>query len=215
MPVAETPAQIEALDAEGTGMRVMFEWCGDRFRHSIFAVRMGKPKLMVESLEGDSTEAWPSSPPVQQLHLQPNPSGREMLLLTGMAGKSYWSGSITTSSDLRWTRVGLHFACRHRMPPDWLGVTYRIADGVHAEASRQGSGTLLHVGESLTYELYPSAIVTSLATENTLTSSIELSEDIIRVAATVTPPTTTATTKQWAYEWQLTRPSWIAKRLPN
>jgi hypothetical protein len=212
--VVETSSQIEALDAERTGTRVVFEWCEDRFRHSIYVVLMGEPILLVESVEGDSIEAWPPSPPLQQLHQQPSPTGREMLLLTGMAGKSYWSGSVTTAVDVRCTLMGFDFACRHRLTPDWLGVTYQIADGVHVKQAQPRGAVVFQVGDSLQCTLYPAAIGMSLATENVLTSSVELVGNTIRIAATETPHVTTATTKQWAYEIQLSRPYWMTKSPP-
>ena len=200
-------SQIEALDDESTGTRVVFEWCGDRFRHSIFAVRLGEASLLAESLEGDSTDIWPTSPPLQQLHKQPSPTGRDMLLLTGMAGKSHWSGSITTSTDLRWTQLGFAFACRYRNSPEWMGVTYRIADNIHFDRNLNA----FHLNDELQYELYPSAIGTSLATENIVTSTIDVTDRTIRITAKETPHLTTATTNQWAYEIRLTRPYWLVK----
>lgn len=204
------PFIIEALDAEATGTRIVFKWHHDRYFHAIYGVCLGKEVLLAESVEGDAMNLWPSSPPLQQLHKQPRATGGEVLFATGMAGRSHWSGSVTTSIDQRWTEVTFEFACRHRAPPDWLGVTYRLTRDIQTER-RDEETLVLKPDNSLEYIVRATAIPVSIATEMLLTSSVSLSGRTLRIAAKQTPHMTTAKTNRWAYSVQLTRPYWVAR----
>lgn len=195
---------IAALDAQSTGTRVVFEWRDDRYHHAIYGVCLGEAVLLAESVERDAVSPWPPSPPLQQLHKQQRDIGGEVLFATGMAGKSHWSGSVATTVDQRGSEVMFEFACRYRVRPDWLGVTYRVADGIHAEQLHEGDAVLFKVNDSLQYSLSPSPFPIGIATENILASEIELSANTIRIAAIPIPHTTTATTTRWEYSVRLT-----------
>lgn len=181
---------IEATDAQATGTRIVFEWLEDRYRHAIYCVCLGDAALLAESVEGDTFSPWPRSPPLQQLHKQLRATGGEVLFATGMAGKSHWSGSVATSGR----DIKFEFACRYRVSPEWLGVTYRVADGVRAEQHHDAS-VIFQVGDSL----QPIRI----ATEDVYPSAIELSANTIRIAANPILHMATATTNRWAYSLQL------------
>jgi hypothetical protein len=211
--VASTPPPftIEALDAEATGARVVFEWRDDRYHHAIYGVSLGENLLLAESVEDDCDSSWPPSPPLQQLHKQPGGTGGEVLLGTGMAGKSHWSGSVATSIDQRWTEVTFEFACRHRTTPDWLGVTYRLGPNVHAEQPGDSDSVVLTIGAPLKYSIHAAAVPVSIATEFIPTASILLDDRTLRIAAKPTAHMTTATTNRWAYAVQLTRPYWLRR----
>ncbi|MEX2172270.1 MAG: hypothetical protein WD851_23320 [Pirellulales bacterium] len=193
MPSDYPTITIEALDAQSTGMRIVFEWREDRYHHAIYGVCLGNAVLLAESVEGDSVSPWPPSPPLQQLHKQPRETGGEVLFATGMAGKSHWSGSIATSGR----EIAFEFACRHRVKPDWLGVMYRVVEGIRAEQHGAGAAVTLHMSDSH-YSIY-------LATEDVHPSAIELSANTIRIAANPTPHISTAATTRWAYSVQLTQ----------
>jgi len=83
--VDRVPPSI-SLKVPSCQLEVRFEWIGDRFQHQ---VRQGDDSLLV-SIEGNADQAWPDSPPLQQLsheHLE----GRDVVLGVGAAGKSHWS----------------------------------------------------------------------------------------------------------------------------
>lgn len=141
---------LEALDLAGNGVRVVFEWRDDRFSHAIYGMQRGEPILLTASIEGDAVNPWPPSPPLQQLHKQQNESG-EVLFLTGMAGSSHWSGSVSANVGERGPEVTFDFACRHRTVPEWLGVTYHLADGV--ESAVIGDRAKMKIGESLEWRI--------------------------------------------------------------
>lgn len=74
---------------------------------------------LLESLEGQSGDIWPASPPMQQLLIESRAEAGHVALLVGMAGRSHWSLSVEPLAD----RVGFRFdaACRLSGPPEWLG----------------------------------------------------------------------------------------------
>jgi len=89
------PIEIESLNDSGVGVRVRFTWRGDRYGHTISFVRGNEETACVESCEGDSTDDWPPSPPIQEIHEQQNGGGK-ILFLTGMAGTAHWSMTVET-----------------------------------------------------------------------------------------------------------------------
>lgn len=78
---------------------------------------------LLESLEGQSGDIWPASPPMQQLLIESRAEAGHVALLVGMAGRSHWSLSVEPLAD----RVGFRFdaACRLGGPPDWMGHVWR------------------------------------------------------------------------------------------
>ncbi len=119
---------LESAPVDGTLLRVEFTWLGDRFGHSISAVKQsGEIHPLLQSLEGNPTDNWPPSPPLQSLSIETLAGGRRAALLVGMAGGSHWSASIETTPS----RAELLFdlACRHQKEPTYLGSTYRSLSG--------------------------------------------------------------------------------------
>ena len=205
-------SKLEALDSCGAGFRVEFFWRSDRYAHTIYGVLRGEAIPLLESDEGDSTAVWPVSPPLQQLHREERPGigVGAVLLLTGVAGKSHWSASVTGFGDARYTNLGFRFACRFREQPEWLGATYRVAKGIFADQPSEDGGILLKTGEQgIEFALCPSTIEISIATEWILTSSVRMAGDTVKICTQNTPHMTTPTTKEWAYELRFTRPHWI------
>jgi len=115
---------LQVIDAEGYGLALTFHRQQDRYRHEITLVTPAGPVPWLESVESSDAIAWPDSPPFQELSLEWQ-NDRQVALLVGMAGKSYWSASIETNAATRSLRFDI--ACRLREPPQKLGNTYRFA----------------------------------------------------------------------------------------
>ncbi len=118
MPVKEIPPVVlEALDAQGQGLRVEFQKQGDRFSHKIFAVSNANAQLLLESIEGPPNEVAPPSPPFTELHQQ-----QDTLFLTGATTLGHWSMSVQALDN----RLLFDVACRAKSTPNNLGSTYRV-----------------------------------------------------------------------------------------
>ncbi|MBI3465753.1 MAG: hypothetical protein HY000_22275 [Planctomycetes bacterium] len=127
---------------EGGGLRVVFARAGDRFSHTIGYVARSASDFrlptsdfrsptsdlhfvpLLESIEGTPDDAWPASPPLQSLHCEDRPDGKQLALLVGMAGRSHWSLSLELDPALG--TVTCDVACRLHDEPGALTSTYRI-----------------------------------------------------------------------------------------
>ena len=118
--------QLDALDSTGAVLRVEFVRQGDRYGHRLVAVdKDGRELLVLESVEGNTSDSWPSSPPLQNLSIETLPDGRRVALLVGMAGRGHWSASIEALPD----SAGFIFdiACRTTAGEPALSSSYRLA----------------------------------------------------------------------------------------
>lgn len=108
---------------EAVGLRLEFRRTVDRFAHQLWAIADGQSELLLTSQEGTADDIWPSSPPLQELHLESRPGGCELALLVGMAGHSHWS----LSAELEPAAGSLAFdvACRIRDGAGPLGSRYQ------------------------------------------------------------------------------------------
>ena len=109
---------------EGGRLRVRFVPCADRILHEVSVKRHGGWDAVLTSVEGDPSQDWPPSPPLQSLHIERPPGEHERALLVGMAGRSHWSASVML--DVHTSRLRFDIACR--VPGGVtarLGVTYR------------------------------------------------------------------------------------------
>lgn len=104
---------------------VEFERRGGRFIHS---VGWSDSDARWRSLEAEPEEPWPSSPPLQDLLLQEQPSGATVALLVGQAGKSHWSLSVEPLAEAGAFRFDV--ACRVQAPPPRLGSGYQVGPGL-------------------------------------------------------------------------------------
>lgn len=107
----------------GGQLIVEFFPCNDRQGHSIVLVSAdGMRTVLLESIEGTSTDDWPPSPPLQSSTVEERPEGL-VALLVGSAGGSHWSASV----EMRTGSAQLMFdvACRQSGRPKWLGSQYR------------------------------------------------------------------------------------------
>jgi len=118
-------AVLDALDARGVGLRVAFCRRGQRVAHRIALVAGAAVQWLLASVEGDSHEAFPPSPPLQQLAVEPLGNGRTAALLIGMAGRSHWSVSAESARSEPVVRFDV--ACRARVvDPACLHSTYQV-----------------------------------------------------------------------------------------
>jgi hypothetical protein len=124
-------------------LEVRFDRRGDRIEHSVWISGIDVPLLT--SVEGSSDDAWPSSPPFQELTLEER-SGRSIGLLVGRAGASHWSACIEPTAE--WDAISLDIACRIQQPPAWLGCRFRVSTQATA---RLETGTIAIIcgGKSL------------------------------------------------------------------
>jgi hypothetical protein len=166
-----------ALDGEKLGV-LKFTWHADRYHHQW---EFGADEPSIVSVESTSADAWPISPPLQQIHQQRFADGRQVVFGVGMAGRGHWSASFTLIPDLQCWIVEL--ACRSPQEPDHLASTYQLSGQWH---ERQGQGIAgSHLERQL--ELQPIA-PGSLA-------DFESNELVIRPSSLVKP----AATHQWAF----------------
>jgi hypothetical protein len=113
---------------EGGGLRITFTRLADRFGHAIALVNGDMLTPLLESIEGQSDDAWPPSPPLQELHIEQRAGGVQVALLVGRAGRAHWSASIALDPQAR--RVEFDIACRTREPAARLGGGYRLPQTV-------------------------------------------------------------------------------------
>ncbi|MFM8251909.1 MAG: hypothetical protein ACKOBW_09975 [Planctomycetota bacterium] len=105
-------------------LHVVFVRLADRIGHRLELQANSQPaRVIAESWEGATDDAWPVSPPLQQLHLEDRGGGQRVALLVGMAGRGHWSLVVEPTADRR----GFLFdaACRLSAAPTQIGSAYR------------------------------------------------------------------------------------------
>lgn len=124
MPILQQAHWLVTRDGR---LRVEFEWVEDRFVHriSIDGAEVG------ESIDGDGSEPWPPSPPIQQL-LSQEIDGSPAILGVGAAGKGHWSISVELDGD---QAIAFDLACRCKETPEFLGSSYRLEPSVSIECT--------------------------------------------------------------------------------
>lgn len=128
---------IEAIGTDDTGLRATLVWDSDRFTHHVDWVAGSQSFRLLESIEGDGQQAWPPSPALQQLTIEPRSGRRQVALLVGMAGQSHWSVSI--ENEPRERRLTFDVACRIPEASDQLGSQYRTGSQVNLLAPDHGA----------------------------------------------------------------------------
>lgn len=138
---------IECLDAQGCGIRVVFQKEGDRFSYTIFGVSNGEERPLLSTVEGSADDFSPPSPPFAELHQQ-----GEMSFLSGATTLGHWSMSV----EIRDGKIYFDAACRAHKEIDNLGCTYRVhTSGVDtseyalelgAATTSESKGGTLHIG---------------------------------------------------------------------
>jgi hypothetical protein len=115
----------ESVWLEAGGLRVNFIRQADRYRHEIVEASGESIRPWLASIEGGADDAWPLSPPLQELHIERRGEHTRVALLVGRAGRSHWSMSVEADGELG--ALTFDVACRCTAPPDLLGSSYRLA----------------------------------------------------------------------------------------
>jgi hypothetical protein len=114
-------ASLVIAGPSGARLRAAFAECDGRIVGSVFLEHDAQSvEVLREILAGG--EAWPLSPPWQELHVHAAESGERALMLVGRAGTSHWSMTVSADDALR--GIVFDVACRVRSQPDFLGSTY-------------------------------------------------------------------------------------------
>jgi hypothetical protein len=109
---------VSSLDGR---LVLKFTWQGDRYCQQLSV----DGNVVGDSIESDAEQAWPTSPPIQQISLE-QIDGRKMILGVGAAGRSHWSISVGPCPGHD-NALKFDLACRCKEPPVFLGSSYRIA----------------------------------------------------------------------------------------
>jgi hypothetical protein len=150
------PNRLQMQVAEGIFLRVDFDRAVDRWKHRVSLVlpeRCGvvSPVLLLESVEGNSEEDWPASPPLQFVSIESRPTKPPVALLMGMAGTSHWSASI--EQDLAGRALRFDIACCAKSRPERLGSIYRIAPRVQWQSAGDESALFRFTAGERMFEL--------------------------------------------------------------
>lgn len=119
----EVPLVLNAVDANGRGLRVTFSWRLDRFAHSIALVDGPREWTLLQSMEGAADHSWPASPPLQQLVTQARNAKSPAILGVGMSGKNHWS--MSAEAEPRHTSLRFDVACRIKQRHGVPGSSFR------------------------------------------------------------------------------------------
>ncbi len=134
------------LVLEGGCWRVRFVRRGDRYAHVIEVRDGGGYAAILESVEGATDDAWPASPPLQDLHLEERGGAAQVALLVGRAARSHWSMSIEQKGDI----LVFDAACRVGEQPGWLGTSYRLLQSPpDSSLANCGLGVALEAGQGV------------------------------------------------------------------
>ncbi len=133
-------AANQDLTLSGQVLEARFFVADDRHVHEISLKTARGNGVILQSIEGTSDEAWPPSPPLQNLTAQqgstsqPLLPGRQVAMLLGMAGQSHWSlaAELVISPEGEWLIFDL--ACRAAAAPQFLGSRYRLGPDARWDA---------------------------------------------------------------------------------
>jgi hypothetical protein len=128
---------MQTLDKQLTAE---FLWKNDRYVHRITDHAGGE----LTSVEGTPEQAWPASPPIQQLSLE-SINGEPVLLGVGAAGTGHWSISVTSVRDGDNDALKFELACRSREVPDQLASTYERVAGQMEVVAQSGVSEVLNM----------------------------------------------------------------------
>lgn len=179
-------------------IRARFEMREDRFHHFVEIKQADGFETRLTSIEGNSATEWPPSPPLQEVRDCDMGDDQVCLLGTGMAGRTYWSLSVTQCDR------GILFdhACRPSS-----GVTavahsqYKISQLKMAEPMATEPTTLLPDG-SIQLAQAPSQFwVSAENTESGDRPTIELAAGNLKIlpVSAQQPP---GPTIRWAYRFE-------------
>ena len=182
------PVLLEGIGADGWGLRVAFHWLGDRYGHTISLIEpRGAVVPLLESIEGPVTDDWPSSPPLQSLHVQELPAGRRAALLVGMAGRNHWSASVEAAPGQ--PALVFDVACRRSAPSRLPGSKYRLLAGPLTRTQDDDQRVVLALSEGRRIQ-----VIASNESLGTAWSDQELWIGVVPHSGAV------RTTERWRYE---------------
>ncbi|MEC8556258.1 MAG: hypothetical protein VXZ82_14710 [Planctomycetota bacterium] len=182
--MAMTESENDSLQLDGGPLGLLsFLRSGERYLH-----RWSFPDSSVnlDSVESSLEEAWPSSPPLQQIHSQSFADGREVIFGVGMAGRGHWSASFTLVPDLKCWIVEL--ACRSSVAAEKLSSSYQwMAEGVEPLADQDVCSEAITLDSSgkITLEAIAPSSVASIASQQISFRPVQIGEG--------------ASTTQWAF----------------
>lgn len=141
---AQDSSTVGVLSLAAGPLQVALHWAGDRFQQSV----SWNGQTLLQSLEGDESQTWPPSPPLQQL-LPHSEINRQAILGIGSAGTTHWSLAIEAEREavphkphslnpalnpqLTW-----HYAARVKRPAASLGSTFILHRRWQAEPIAAG-----------------------------------------------------------------------------
>jgi len=173
-------------------LRLRFARNGDRYVHQVtWLDAAGTEHLLLSTVEGDDTNPWPPSPPLQDLHLESRGAGATVALAVGMAGRSHWSLSVEAVSE---GELRFDVACRANDSPGPLASTYQLGEGVVAKPTADGI--------TLTVQNQVAAIIKADAAHSTLQSPATSAAPAMENSLAVAPqqvPTVAPATVRWQY----------------
>ena len=179
-----TESENDSLQLDGGPLGLLsFSRSGERYLH-----RWSFPdsSVTLDSVESSLEEAWPSSPPLQQIHSQSFADGREVIFGVGMAGRGHWSASFTLVPDLKCWIVEL--ACRSSVTAEKLSSRYQwMAEGVEPLADQDVCSETITLDSSgkVTLEAIAPSSVASIASQQISFRPVQLGDG--------------ASTTQWAF----------------
>ena len=128
---ASAPAGV-TLTTPDSRLIVEFTWLADRFVHVVRRAEEATADSVLCSIEGGPDEAWPPSPPLQQLSRE-SIAGQDVILGVGAAGVSHWSVSVESVPVGDAYALKFELACRSKQSAEFLGSSYRSGHGWRIE----------------------------------------------------------------------------------
>lgn len=127
---AKESYHIDAINSRSIGVRVMFEWVGDRYSQTLYGVRKDAVDAIVRSVDDEDFEGWPLSFPIQELREVENAAVQRALLLMGSAAYGHWSATVQVAHfDDANPYIEFDIAVRLHRLPAYLGIAYRTIEG--------------------------------------------------------------------------------------
>ncbi|WP_425614738.1 hypothetical protein NA78x_004613 [Anatilimnocola sp. NA78] len=192
------PNRLDLTLSDEMLLRVDFDRSHDRWRHRVLLLvpegsPIVAPVLLLESIEGNSEEDWPASPPLQFVSIETRPKKPPVALLMGMAGGSHWSASVEQQAAEK--SFTFDVACRAKGQPALLGSRYRLP--LRVEEVSLVDNRLNFTAAGLNFEL------TGVAAKDSPQPTLELQDRELRVHFGE-PVSAQAQTYRWLYRLQVT-----------
>ncbi len=116
---------LEAINSLGEGLAVEFLRRAARWGHTIAAVAGNQSWPILESIEGEDSQLFPPSPPLQHVVFENRPDHTQVAMSVGMAGRGHWSVCVEAFPST--VTVRMDVACRcPQGGEDQLTSRYRL-----------------------------------------------------------------------------------------